>query len=134
MVLPLAAVFRAPVSQNPQQGNIMFLEKGNHSIVEQIRSYQSILAVVKFGKTHLGIGVDKGLLVNATNTFERANIEGVLRAQVSGMLGFDLTVSFLVLFGSFQSDDLPLGEDQAILSHLCFQGFQAKLEGLQVVT
>jgi len=50
------------------------------------------------------------------------------------MLGLDLSVSFLVLFGSLQSDYLPLGKDQAILGHLCLQGFQTEFEGLQVVT
>ncbi len=32
---------------NPQQRNIMFLEKRNQAIVQQVRSYQDILAIVK---------------------------------------------------------------------------------------
>ncbi len=39
---------------------------------------------------HLGIGIDIGLLVNPTDTFQGADIESVLRAQITRVGGIDL--------------------------------------------
>src|SRR5262249_46325588 len=63
-------------------------------------------------------GVDEGLLVDASNTLQIADIEGVLGAAVTWMLALELAVRLLLGLGLFQRDDLRLGQHQALLGAL----------------
>src|SRR5262249_16465452 len=56
----------------------------------------------------LGVGVDEGPLVDASNTLQIADIEGVLSAAVTRMLALELAVRLLLGLGLFQRDDLRL--------------------------
>ena len=49
------------------------------------------------------------------------------------MLGLDFAVGLLFLLGFFQRLELVFGQDQIILSHLGFQGFESFLKRLQIV-
>jgi len=109
------------------------LEERQDSIVEHIGGNQGILAVVEFGPSDLGVSVDKGLLIDASDTLKCTYVEGVLGSQIAGMLGFDLAVGFFVIFSLLQSDDLAFGKDQAFLGDLGLQGLQSQLEDLQVM-
>ena len=60
----------------------MRLEEGQDTIIEHIGGDQSVLAVVELGRGDLGIRVDEGLLVDASNALEGADIERILGAQV----------------------------------------------------
>jgi hypothetical protein len=75
---PIPAVFRAPIGENSKQRNIVFLIKGNNSIIEHVGRYQRILAVVQLGEGHLRVSVDEGLLVNAPDALDGAYVIGVL--------------------------------------------------------
>jgi len=57
----LAAVLGAAVRQNAQQRHVLFLEEGQHTIVEQICSHQRILSMVKLREGQLRIGIEEGL-------------------------------------------------------------------------
>lgn len=72
--LLVAAVFRAPVRQDTQQLDAMFLIPGDDPVIEHIGGHQDILAVIELDEGYLGIGVDEGLLVDSTYTFQRADI------------------------------------------------------------
>ena len=111
----------------------MRLEEGQDPIVEQVGGDQGVLPVVESRRGDLGVGVDEGLLVDTSDAFEGADMEGILRAQVARMLGFDLPVGLFLVLGLLQGKDLPFGEDQAILSDFGFQGFQTPFEGLEVM-
>ena len=87
----------------------MLLKERNHSIVEQVSSHQGVLAVVELGKGRLRVGVDKRLLVKATNTLECANIEGILGTQISRVLGLNLTMNLFFLFGLGYNQKLWIG-------------------------
>lgn len=58
---------------------------------------------------------------------------GVLRAEVAGVVRFDLPVGLLLPLGLLQRLHLRFGEDQPVLRYARLQGLQALLEGLQVV-
>jgi hypothetical protein len=66
------------------------------------------LAVVERGKAYLGIGIDEGLLVDASNTLQVADIERILGAAVTWMLALEFAVRLLLGLGLFQRDDLRL--------------------------
>jgi hypothetical protein len=55
------------VSQHAQELDNVLLEERQHTVIEQIGRHDGRLAVVELGKTYLGVGIDEGLLVNASN-------------------------------------------------------------------
>ena len=91
------------------------------------------LAVVELGEADLGVGVDEGLLVDAPDALERADVEGVLGAAVSRAFGDEFAVGFLVGLGFFQGCHLRLGQDQAVLRHLGLERLEPMFHGWQVV-
>ena len=52
----------------------MLLEEGDDAIVEEIGGGQRGLSVVKLGEPDLGVGVDKGLLIDPADALQRAGI------------------------------------------------------------
>ncbi len=62
---PIAAVFRALIAENPQQRHIGFLLKRKDAIIERVSRHQRHSCGYAAGESHLGIGVNKGSLVNA---------------------------------------------------------------------
>src|SRR5262249_6776595 len=83
--------------------------KNGSTRIEQIGRRDGRLAVVELGKAYLGVG-DEGLLVDASNTLQIADIERILGAAVTWMLALELAVSLLLGLGLFQRDDLRLGQ------------------------
>ncbi len=77
-MLPIAAVFRAAVSQDSQEPDIFGFKERHHFIVQNIGGGQRIFAVVKFDESNARISINKGLLVNSTNTFHIADVESIL--------------------------------------------------------
>jgi hypothetical protein len=61
----------------------VLLEERQHTVIEQIGRGDGRLAVVELGKAYLGIGVDEGLLVDASNTLQVADIERILGVAVT---------------------------------------------------
>lgn len=57
-----------------------------------------MLVVIELHKHDFGVSVEKDLLVDTSNAFNRANIGGILCAQIARMLGFNLALHFFFLF------------------------------------
>src|SRR5262245_43534034 len=129
----IAAELAAAVSQHAQELDIVLLEERQHTVIEQIGRRDRRLAVVELGKAYLGVGVDEGLLVDASNALKIADIERVLGAAVTWMLALELAVRLLLGLGLFQRDDLRLGQHQALLGALGFQRLEPLVHSLQVV-
>src|SRR5262249_16733838 len=127
------ALCTAAVSHLAYQLDIALFEERQHSVIEQIGRRDRRLAVVELGKAYLGVGVDEGLLVDASNTLQVANIERILGAAVTWMLALELAVRLLLGLGLFQRDDLRLGQHQALLGTLGFQRLEPLVHRLQVV-
>ncbi len=68
------------------------------------------------------------MLVNTTDTFDGANIEGVLAAKIARMRRFHLTAGFIIKLFLLKGLDLCFGQDDAVLGDLRFQSLQAVLE------
>ena len=63
----IAAKLAAAVSQHAQELDVVLLEERQHTVIEQIGCRDRRLAVVELGKADLGVGIDEGLLVDASN-------------------------------------------------------------------
>ena len=112
------AIFRATISQNSQDGNLICIEERDHTIIEHIRGNQSILAIIEFRKSHLGIGVYNRLLINTSYAFHITDLERILSNEIAGMLGFDFSNGFLFFFGFFQCLQLEFRQHDAVLRNL----------------
>ncbi len=60
-------------------------------------------------KSHLGVGVDEGLLVNPPHAIHVDDVEGVLRAEITRMGSLDLATFYLLLPLALERSDLLLG-------------------------
>ena len=129
-----AAIFCAAIGQHALQGDVVLVVEWDDPVVEQVGGGQRGLAIIELGEADLGIGVDEGLLVDPTDAFERADIEGILGAAVAGALALELAVSLLVGLGFLQGGELAFGEDEALLGHSGLKRLQAVLHRRQVVT
>jgi hypothetical protein len=59
------AVFRDTIGEHLQQPGPVLLEEGQHTIIDQIRRHQCMLATIEFGESYLATGIEEGLLVDA---------------------------------------------------------------------
>ncbi len=73
-----AAIFRAPVSHDPQHWQFMLIMERQHPVIEQISGSDGRFGSVELGMGNLAIGVHIGLLIHPTDALERADIKGVL--------------------------------------------------------
>src|SRR5215467_12318869 len=92
-----------------------------------------MFTVIEFCKGNTRVGINEGLLIDSSNTFDGPNIIGVLRSEVSRMLGFYFAQGFSFLFLSFKSDHLRLSENQSFPSNTGLQGLQAFGKDFQVI-
>jgi hypothetical protein len=56
----------------------MAYKEGQNAIIEHLRGHQGVLAIVELGKRHFRVRINEGLLVNSTNSFNGADVGGVL--------------------------------------------------------
>jgi len=82
----------------------------HHPVIEDLGRGDRRLPVIELDESDLGVGVDDGLLIDPPDPFQRADIEGVLRAAIPRTLAFELAMRFLVGLGLFQRGDLRLGQ------------------------
>jgi hypothetical protein len=100
----------------------MTVEEGDHAVVQKIGRRDRRLAIIELGASNLGIGVDKGLLVDTPDPLQIANIEP--GAAVARMLALKFAMGLLLGLGLFQRDGLGLGQYQAFLGALGLQCFE----------
>src|SRR6202047_1966648 len=112
----------------------MTVEEGDHAVVQKIGRRDRRLAIIELGASNLGVGVDKGLLVDTPDPLQIANIERVLGAAVARMFALKFAMGLLLGLGLFQRDELGLGQYQAFLGALGLQGFEPLVHGLEVMT
>jgi hypothetical protein len=81
-----------------------------------------VLAIIELSKSYTAVSVNKSLLINPANAFDGADIVSILRAKISRVFCFDLTMGFFLFFFAFQGNHLGLGKDQSVLGNTGFQG------------
>jgi hypothetical protein len=69
-------------------------------IIEQIGRRDRRLAILELGEAYLGKGVDEGLLVDASNALQIADIERIPGAAVPWMLALELAVCLFLGLGT----------------------------------
>ena len=106
----LAAILGATIGQDADHAHALFGEERQHPVVEQIGSRDRRLGGVELGRSPLGVGIDEGLLVNPADALERADVEGVLAAEIAGMGRLDLAVGDIVFLLPFQCLHLRFGQ------------------------
>ena len=84
------------------------------SILDRAGHRRGEVAIIELGASNLGVGVDKGLLVDTPDPLQIANIERVLGAAVARMLALKFAMGLLLGLGLFQRDELGLGQYQAL--------------------
>ena len=99
MPLRVATIFAAAVGQDAQQLNVMAIEEGNHSIIQEIGRRDRCLAIVELGASNLGVSIDEGLLIDASHSLQIADIKSILRAAITGMLALELAMGLLLGLG-----------------------------------
>ena len=109
----------------------MLLKEWQHPIIEQICRGDRRLAIIKLGEANLGVGVDGGLLVDAADALQVADVEGILGAAIARVLALELAMSLLLGLSLLQRDDLRLGQRQALLGALGFQRLEPLGHGLE---
>ncbi len=78
-------------------------------------------------------GIHVGLLVDAPDAFQRANIERILRTKVAWVSGVNLTAGLIILLLLLKRLNLCFGQDAAFLCHFGFQRFQPGFEVRQIM-
>ena len=121
---PLAAELGTAVGEHTTGRNLVLIEERHHTIVHQVGGGERRLAVVELGEGHLGVGVDRRLLIDAPHALERADIECVLRHAIARAFALELAVRLLVELGLLECGHLRLGEHQALLRALSLQGIR----------
>src|SRR5437660_12572672 len=90
-----AAELGAAIGQHPAQPDAVLIVERHHPIVEDLGGGDWRLAVIELGEGHLGVGIDKGLLINPPDALQRAHVEGVLRTAIARALALELAMRFL---------------------------------------
>ena len=93
----LAAILRAPVCQGSQQPHTLLCQERQNPVIEQVSPHDWRLGGVQLSGSPLGVGIHEGLLVVAPATLDRADVEGVLAAKVTGMSGFYFSAGQMVI-------------------------------------
>ncbi len=127
-------VFRSTIGQDPQKRNTVCFKEGKNPVIEEFSSCYCMFRSIEFGKSHPGVGVDKGLLINTAYALDIAHIVGILGTLVAGMLRFYLTMNLLLFFLPFQCNQLRFRQDDTILGNTGFLGLEALGEGFQIMS
>jgi hypothetical protein len=65
--LRVAAVLAATIGQHAQQLDLVAVEEWDHSIIQEVGRGDWGLAIIELGAADLGIGIDEGLLIDASH-------------------------------------------------------------------
>ena len=88
----------------------MLLIERHHPVIEDLGGGDRRLAVIQLGEGDLGVGIDKGLLINPPDALQRSDLKGVLRAAIARALAFELAMRLLVGLRLLERGDLRFGQ------------------------
>jgi transposase len=101
---------------------------------EHISGCDGSFGDIELRKSDFAVGINKRLLIDTANTFEVADIEGVLRPQITRVGCFDLTTDLIIMLFLFKSSNLSIIENNAVIGDLLFQCFKSFLKVLKVIS
>src|ERR1700691_5355232 len=133
VVLGVAAIFRAAISQHAAEPHLPRIIERHDAIVDEISRGDGRLAIIELGKGDLGVGVDKGLLVDAADPLHVADVERILGAAIARTFALELAMRLLFALGLLQRGELAFGQHQAFLSDLGFERLEPFLHRLKIM-
>lgn len=133
MLFQLTAVLCSSVGQYSQHWQVMRFVKWQHTIIQQVSSRDRCFGYIQFTVCDLRVGVNERLLINASDSFQITHVERILRAQITGMCGFDFTTRFVIAGFTLQSDYLCFCQLDTVTGHFFLQCFQPLFEVLKVM-
>ncbi len=84
-------------------------QQRQHAIIEQVCHCDQRLCRLQLARSHLAVGIDKGLLIDPTDALDRADGVGILRAKETRVRRLDLAMGLIQRLLMLQSDDLGFG-------------------------
>src|SRR5688572_5358585 len=121
MTIRRAAILRATIREDPTYRDLMLGKKRQHAIVEQVRRGDRRLLRIQLGERDLAVRVDEGLLIDATDAFQRPHIKRVLRAAVPRAFTFEFAARFLLPLHALERLYLRLGQHTTLARRERFQ-------------
>src|SRR3982074_2965991 len=112
----------------------MTVEEGDHAVVQKIGRRDRRLAIIELGASNLGVGVDKGLLVDTPDPLQIANIERVLGAAVARMLALKFAMDSFSVLAFSSATSWASVRTRPCLGALGLQCFEPLVHGLEVMT
>ena len=88
----------------------MGVEERYDPVIEQICRCDRRLAIIQLGEANLGVGVNEGLLVDAADALQIANIERILGTAIARVLALEFAVGLLLGLGLFERRKLSFGQ------------------------
>src|SRR5262249_21614467 len=88
VVVAFATAEFATIGQHPRQRDAVLVIERHHPVVEDLGRGDRGLAVIEFGEGDLGIGINKGLLIDPPDALQGADVKRVLGAAIAGALAF----------------------------------------------
>ena len=114
-MLGLTAILRSSIGEDSQQRDAFFLEERKNLVIKHIRSGNRCFFGIKLSDTVLGIGINEGLLVDMSHTFNITYVVGVLCPQVAGVVCLNFSMSLFKATGFFQGNQLIFSQNNAVL-------------------
>ena len=99
----------------------MLLKERQNLIIEYISGCDGCFGGIELRKSDFAVGINKRLLIDTANTFEVADIKGVLRPQITRVGCFYLTTDLIIMLFLFKSNNLSIIENNAVIGDLLFQ-------------
>jgi len=133
MSIVRAAEFGTAIGKYAEERNVMLLEEGQNTIVEQVGGGDRRLVGVELCRRDLRIGVDEGLLIDTAHPFKRADIKSVLGPTIPGAFALKFAVRFFDALSTLQRGELWFRQNHALLRDFCFERFQTLPHRLKVM-
>src|SRR3982750_715667 len=106
VIFRLAFVLGTSIRQDSKQGYLMIFKEWQDPVIKDVGGGNCMFGLIEFGEGYPAIGVDKSLLVDPADALDIADIIGILRTQVSRMLGLNLSKGLAALFLPFHGHQL----------------------------
>jgi hypothetical protein len=127
-----AAELAAVVGEDGLDDDLVLFEEGQDVVVEEMDGRQGDLRGVEASEGLAGVAVDGGLGVDAADSLEMADVEGVDGKQRAAVRGIDVAFAELGI-EALQEADLFVGELDGALAGVFFEAQESLVFGEEVV-
>ena len=109
-----ATILRAPIGQEPAEGDLTGITDRHHLGIEQIRRRYRGVTILELSQGPLPRGIEEGLLLEPSFALQRPAVAGILPPTRAGTFACNLPVGFFLPFRLLYSGELGCGEERAL--------------------